>query len=125
MSAFKTGKLIVVTLWAPDVPKILHFYRNVLGLELLPHHEKQPAFIVGNDVHMMIRKGTPVPAQDSTPFPMIAFQVADLDEAVQHLQAHGVKLATEIVINPSARYVMFRDPAGNLIEIAQLSSGAH
>jgi hypothetical protein len=31
----------------------------------------------------------------------------------------------EIVANPSARYVMFRDPAGNLLEIAELFSQEH
>ena len=38
MSAFKTGNLIVITLWAPDIPKMVHFYRDVLGLDLLLDH---------------------------------------------------------------------------------------
>jgi catechol 2,3-dioxygenase-like lactoylglutathione lyase family enzyme len=125
MSTFKTGKLIVVTLWAPDIIETVHFYRDVLGLDLLPHNEKQPIFSVGEGVHMMIRKGTPLPAEDATPFPVAAFQVLNLDEAIEHLQAQGVKMAGEIVTNPSARYIMFRDPAGNLLEIAELFAGVH
>lgn len=125
MSNFKTGKLIVVTLWAPDVSEILHFYGNILGLDLLPHHEKQPAFVVGDGVHLMIRKGTPIPIEDTVTFPIVAFQVDDLNEAIQHLQIHGVELTTKIITNPSTSYVMFRDPAGNLLEIAELSTGTH
>jgi len=125
MSAFKVGKLIVVTLWAPDIAEIVHFYRDILGLNLLPHHEKQPVFSVGEGTHMMIREGKPLPVEDATPFPVVAFQVANLDQAIEHLQAHGVKMAGEIVTNPSARYIMFHDPAGNLLEIAELSRGAH
>jgi catechol 2,3-dioxygenase-like lactoylglutathione lyase family enzyme len=125
MSSFRTGKLFVVTLWAPDIPQILHFYRDVLGLDLLPHHEGQPAFTVGDGVHLTVRKGTPLPPQDATPFQVIAFQVPDLDEAIHHLRAHGVKMEGEIVANPSIRYVMFRDPAGNLLEIAELHSWKH
>ena len=125
MSAFKTGKLIVVSLWAMDIPKIMHFYRDVLGLDLLPHHGKQPVFSVGEGIHMMIRAGKPLPAEDAAPFPVVAFQVANLDQAIEHLQAHGVQMAGEIVTNPSARYIMFSDPAGNLIEIAELFSRAH
>ena len=125
MSTFKTGNLFVVTLWAPNIPESLHFYRDVLGLDLLPHHEGQPAFTVGDGIHLAIRKGTPVPAEDSVPFPVIAFQVTDLDQAIQHLQTHGVKMAGDVVIKPSARYIMFHDPAGNLLEIAELSNQAH
>ena len=125
MTAFKAGKLIVVTLWAPDIPEIVHFYRNVFGLDLLPHHGEHPAFTVGDGIHLTIRKGTPVPPQDATPFPMIAFQVPNLDEAIHHLQAHGVEMEGEVIANPSVRYVMFRDPAGNLLEIAELHSWEH
>jgi catechol 2,3-dioxygenase-like lactoylglutathione lyase family enzyme len=121
----KIGKLFVVTLWTPDIPESLHFYRDILGLDLLPHHEGQPALMVGDGVHLAIRKGTPVPAEDSVPFPVIAFQVTDLDQAVQHLQAHGVELVGDIVTNPGVRYCMFHDPAGNLLEIAELSNQAH
>ena len=122
MSTFKTGKLFVVTLWAPNIPESLHFYRDVLGLDLLPHHEGQPAFAVGDGIHLIIRKGTPVPAENANPFPVIAFQVANLDLAIQHLQAHGVKMVGDIIIKPSTRYCMFHDPAGNLLEIAELSN---
>ena len=122
MSTFKTGKLFVVTLWAPNIPESLHFYRDVLGLDLLPHHEGQPAFTVGDGIHLTIRKGTPVPVENDSPFPVVAFQVANLDDAIQHLHAHGIKMAGDIINKLSTRYCMFHDPAGNLLEIAELSN---
>jgi catechol 2,3-dioxygenase-like lactoylglutathione lyase family enzyme len=125
MSAFKVEKLFVVTLWAPDIPESLHFYREVLGLEWLPHHEGQPAFVVGDGIHLTLRKGKPVPAENALPFPVIAFQVADLDQALQHLKANGVKMAGDIVTKSGVRYCTFYDPAGNLIEIAEVSSEPH
>jgi hypothetical protein len=48
-----------------------------------------------------------------------------LDQAIQHLQAHGVKMAGDVVTKPSARYIMFYDPAGNLLEIAELLNQVH
>lgn len=69
MPPFKTGKLFVVTLWAPDIPEILNFYSDILGLDLLPHHKGEPAFMVGDGIHLTIRKGTPVPAEDAILFP--------------------------------------------------------
>jgi catechol 2,3-dioxygenase-like lactoylglutathione lyase family enzyme len=71
MSTLKIGKLFVITLWAPDISEGLHFYHDVLGLDLLSHHEGQHTFTVGDGIHLAICKGAPVPAEDSVPFPVI------------------------------------------------------
>ncbi len=36
--------LAVVTLWAEDVAQTAHFYRDVIGLRMLPHHGDRPHF---------------------------------------------------------------------------------
>jgi catechol 2,3-dioxygenase-like lactoylglutathione lyase family enzyme len=125
MTTFKAGNLFLVTAWAVDVPKSLHFYRDILGLDLLPHHGNHPVFTVGDDLHLIIRKGTPVAVLDAEPFPVIAFQVADLHQAIQQLQANDVKLSGDILTKPGVRYIMFYDPAGNLLEIAEFSNQIH
>ena len=119
--------LAVVTLWAEDVPTTAHFYRDVIGLDLLPHHGHRPAFDLGYGAHLVILRGRPVPAEDSELplFPLIALAVQDLDRAVDHLEAHGVELLSGIRAGRDARWVVFRDPAGNLIELAQLDQPAH
>ena len=77
------ARLAVVTLWAEDVAAAAHFYRDVIGLRLLPHHGDRPHFDLGG-VYLTILKGRPQPVQDSTPdrFPIVAFAVDDLDAAV-------------------------------------------
>lgn len=125
MTAFKPKQLIVVTLWAEDIPTTVHFYRDMIGLELLAHQGAQPTFIVGEGMHLLIKEGKPLPALGAEPFPVIAFEVDDLDEAFVHLEALGINFASEIISNPGARYILFHDPAGNLIELAQLASGVH
>jgi catechol 2,3-dioxygenase-like lactoylglutathione lyase family enzyme len=109
----------VICLWAEDVLKAAHFYKDVLGLELLPyHHGGRPHFKVDN-AYLTILKGKPQPAEDPDPdrFPLFAFRVRDLDEAVERLQAHGVELPWGIEGHDDSRWVMFHDPAGNLIEL--------
>ena len=109
----------VICLWADDVQKTAHFYKDVLGLELLPnHHAGRPHFKVGG-VYLTILKGKPHPAEDADPsrFPLFAFRVNDLDEAVGRLQAHGVDLPWGVEEGGGSRWVMFHDPAGNLIEL--------
>lgn len=119
MPAYTPNQVVVLSLWAEDVPATAHFYKDVLGLELLHHHHgDRPHFKVGS-TYLTILKGKPVPAQDSDParFPLFALGVADLDAAVERLKAHGVELPWGIEEGQGTRWVMFYDPAGNLIEL--------
>jgi catechol 2,3-dioxygenase-like lactoylglutathione lyase family enzyme len=111
--------IAVITIWAEDVPKTAHFYRDVLGLELLPiHHAGRPHFKVGG-AYLTVLKGTPQPAENPEPirFPIFAFRVSNLDQAVARLEAHGVDLPWGVEEQGESRWVMFHDPAGNLIEL--------
>ncbi len=114
------NKLAVVSIWAEDVPAAAYFYRDVLELRLLNHHGDRPHFDL-DGVYLTILKGRPTPAQDAVParFPLVAFAVDDLDSAIARLRAHGVELPWGIEKEETSRWVMFRDPAGNLVELAQ------
>jgi catechol 2,3-dioxygenase-like lactoylglutathione lyase family enzyme len=118
-------KLAVVSLWAEDVPATAHFYRDVIGLRRLAHHGDRPHFDL-DGVYLVILKGRPVPAQDSLPsrFPVVAFAVDDLDAAVDRLRAHQVDLPWGIAEDTDARWTMFHDPAGNLIELVDFKHTA-
>ena len=50
---------------------------------------------------------------------MVAFSVPDLEAAVKKLQFHEVDLPWGVEINATERWVMFHDPAGNLIELVE------
>jgi catechol 2,3-dioxygenase-like lactoylglutathione lyase family enzyme len=129
MSTSKPDRIAVVGLWAEDIATAAHFYKDVVGLQLLPHlsqydKHKRPHFDLSGTL-LVILKGKPVPAQDAepSPFPLMAFAVDDLDPAIERLRAHHVELPWGIEENADARWVMFHDPAGNLIELVQ--SGPH
>jgi catechol 2,3-dioxygenase-like lactoylglutathione lyase family enzyme len=120
-SHFQAGRLVIFGLRAEDVPTAVHFYQDVIGLRLLPHHDHPPAFDLGGGTYLAIVKGPPAPEQEAgePPFPVVTFAVEDLDRAVQHLQAHNVELSADVVAGKQERWVMFRDPAGNLVEFVQ------
>lgn len=113
------ARIAVVSLWAEDVPTTAHFYRDVVGLRLLPHHGDRPHFDVGG-VYLTILQGKPRAAEDSVParFPLVAFAVEDLEAAIARLRAHRIELPWGVEEDAGARWVMFHDPAGNLVEIA-------
>jgi catechol 2,3-dioxygenase-like lactoylglutathione lyase family enzyme len=112
-------KFAVIALWAEDVVGCLHFYQDVLGLTLSAEHGPQPHFQV-DGVYLVIRKGIPRPASNADRFPLFALAVDQLDEMVPRLAAHDVALPWGVEGNANARWVMFHDPAGNLIELVQL-----
>ena len=123
MHAYQPSRLVVASLRAEDVPAVAHFYRDVIGLRLMPGHGQWPAFALENGVHLVIVQGQMSASRDegAARFPVIALSVPDLDEAVERLQVHGVELPWGGESNQGAEWVMFYDPAGNLIELAQLS----
>ena len=124
MSLSRPKHIAVVSLWAEDVEAAAHFYRDVIGLRLLPHHShhsERPHFDLSG-TYLTILKGRPVPAQDAEPshFPLVAFTVDNLESAIERLQAHHVELRGDVKEGKDSRWVMFHDPAGNLIELVQL-----
>ena len=110
----------VITLWAENVPAVAHFYRDALDLPWLHHHADRVHFDVGG-VYLAILPGKPSAQEDprSPRFPVVAFKVKDLDEALRRLQDQKVDTPWGVEENEEARWVMFYDPAGNLLELVQ------
>ena len=113
-------KLFVLTLWADDVTQTAHFYRDVIGLPLIMHHDR-PHFNLGG-VYLTILQGKAV-VESVRRFPCVAFSVDDLDATIQHLKTHQVDLPFGVEEDEETRWVMFHDPAGNLIELAEITKG--
>jgi catechol 2,3-dioxygenase-like lactoylglutathione lyase family enzyme len=115
-------RLAVIRIWAEDVALEAHFYRDVLGLKLLPHHGGRPHFDLGG-YYLVILQRKPCPAQslDSDRFPLVAFAVDDLNEAIDSLQKHQVVMPWGEESDEASRWVMFYDPAGNLIELVEFT----
>jgi len=127
LSPFKPEQLAVVSLWAEDVHASVHFYRHVVGLPLLPHHDHPPAFELGPGQYLAIVEGQPAFAHEpgGSGFPILAFAVRDLEEAVQHLHCHDIELVQGVERGASERWVRLHDPAGNLIELVQFDRPPH
>lgn len=118
-------KVAVVTVWASPAhfDKTAAFYKDQLEL---------PVIMEGKDQYILNADGTFVvimPGEQAPPknpakrWPQFALTVASLDESVNKLRSAGVALPYGIETfggeKPTSRYVMFHDPAGNLIELVE------
>jgi len=119
-------KLAVVTLWAEDVDRTADFYRNVLGLPLLTVDRGWPHFDLGG-AYLVILPGQPHKLEDTTRsrFPVLAFAVDDLDQIIHQLKSEGVEMPWGVEEDTDSRWVMFKDPGGNLFEIAKFGNKHH
>jgi len=112
--------LAVISLWAEDVPAAAHFYRDVIGLKLLPHHAGDHIHFDPDGCVLAIIPGRPALRPDPEPrFPVVAFSVSDLEPAVENLRLHEVIMPWGVEKNDSGWWVMFHDPAGNLVELVE------
>jgi catechol-2,3-dioxygenase len=127
MTHFRPKYVAVFSLWAEDVSTAAHFYRDVVGLCSLAHHNHRPAFDLGDGSYLVIIKGQPIPTRNSEPphFPLIAFAVEDLERSIEHLGVHEVELPWGVETGENSCWVKFRDPAGNLIEFVQFNRPTH
>jgi catechol 2,3-dioxygenase-like lactoylglutathione lyase family enzyme len=113
-------QISVISLWAENVPVAVHFYRDVVGLPLLAHFESDhPHFDLGGPILTIIRGRPASPADPEPRFPLVAFSIPDLDAALERLRIHAVDLPWGVESNAGSRWVMFRDPQGNLIELVE------
>ena len=119
----------VISLYSDDLEKTVHFYKNIVGLYLVSSGsgaggEQRPHFRLG-DTYLVFLKGQPQPALTDKParFPALAIAVDDIEGALARLKANQVELPWGLEADARARWVMFHDPSGNLIELVQSARG--
>ena len=71
-------------------------------------------------IYLVIIAGFPaLPRADEARFPMVTFSVPNLEIACEKLRAGKVEIPWGIESDRSGRWVMFHDPAANLVELVQ------
>ena len=119
------NQVAVVTIWTEvgSVEATADFYEDVLGLRLVGSAPGQ-SILDTDGTFLVVMEGRLEEAKDTRRrWPMFALTVADLDASIEALRQANVELPWGVeefgAPEPSSRYVMFRDPAGNLIELVE------
>ena len=115
-----------IVLTVTDVEQTIRFYSDVLGMQEIRHDNDRAALAFGKqkiNLHPAVNDITP---RASTPtagaIDICLISGLPIDEVVSHLQRHGVSIEAGPIERQGALGMMisvyFRDPDGNLIEIA-------
>jgi predicted enzyme related to lactoylglutathione lyase len=103
--------------WTKDMDRSVAFYRDVLGLALRTRMgEDWTEFeVAGTTVALHGTREGHAPPQDGA---TIVFEVDDLEGTMTSLRAKDVAFEGEVNEVPGyGRFVSFRDPDGNLLQI--------
>lgn len=118
-------ELLEAALYAEDLDAAERFYVDVIGLDVVSRFEEAVAFASGGSVLLIFdprrtaAPGRSVPPHGARGRGHIAFAVPteDLSEWRQRLAQCGVEIESEVTWRVG-RSLYFRDPAGNLVELA-------
>ncbi len=123
----KLGPLLEAALYAGDLSAAEEFYHGVLGLEVVSRMEGRGiTFRCGAAVLLVFdpaRTRIPdagVPTHGASGEGHVAFATdeTELEDWRGHLLARGVAIESEVKWSDGSRSIYFRDPAGNVVELA-------
>ena len=120
--------LLHVAIIASDYPRSKHFYTEVLGLPVIAevYREARDSWKLdlrlADDMQIELFSFPAPPPRVSRPeacgLRHLALRVADIEEAVRHLQQHGVEVeAIRVDEYTGKRFTFFADPDGLPLEL--------
>ncbi len=121
------GQLSEAAIYTSDLEAAERFYHGVLGLEVISRMDGRGlAFRCGATVLLVFdpaRTRIPdagVPTHGATGEGHIAFAIdeSELDPWRHHLRESGIAIEAEVNWPTGGRSLYFRDPAGNVVELA-------
>jgi len=126
MTVMRPVRIFETVLYAEDLAAAERFYRDAVGLEVIGHGELAVVFRCGGGVLLIFdpRKsgasGRDVPSHGTSGAGHIAFAVkpGELDAWREQLRSAGVSIEQEVDWDEGGRSLYFRDPAGNIVELA-------
>jgi len=125
MGSPRLTRVLETVLYYTDQERAERFYRDVMGMRLLDREDRRSLFFrAGDSVFLLFdavesARGGTLPSHGATGPVHTCFQVPEEDYEAwrEHLGAMGVSLLHEARW-PRGRSFYFRDPDGNLLEIA-------
>ncbi len=120
------SRIFETVLYAEDLTAAERFYHEALGLEVIERNNLTVVFRCGGGVLLIfdLRKSAApdrdVPSHGTTGVGHIAFAAKpeDLDAWREQLRQAGVPIEREVDWDEGGHSIYFRDPAGNVVELA-------
>ena len=113
-------------LLSTDMAASRHFYRDILGLELLSEIEERLVFGCGDGTRLLISRSTVGTSDTQT---QVAWRVPDISAALADLRARGIRIDEYTAPDPVTTdgiadmghswAAWFVDPSGNVLSVIE------
>jgi catechol-2,3-dioxygenase len=122
----RPSRIFETVLYAEDLAAVEQFYRDAVGLEVIGRGDQAVVFRCGGGVLLIFdpRKsraiGRDVPSHGTSGVGHVAFATKpeDLVAWRKQLGEAGISIELEMDWEEGGRSIYFRDPAGNVVELA-------
>ena len=122
----RASRIFETVLYAEDLSAAERFYHEALGLEVIKRNELFVVFRCGAGVLLIFdprrssEPGREVPSHGASGVGHIAFAAKpqDLERWKEQLHGAGIAVEREVDWLEGGRSIYFRDPAGNVVELA-------
>lgn len=129
----RPGGILESALYVTDLVAAEHFYREILGMEVIRKAEGRHVFFRCGDGILLLfdPAATERPPQPGSPLPVpphgargpghLCFraEAAEIDRWKTHLETLGIGIDADFEWPGGGRSIYFRDPSGNSIEFAE------
>lgn len=123
-------RALLINVYVSDLDYAMKWYQESLGFKLSNDHYNYPVaidLVHNSEIRLLLHKAEK-PAnieisEDSAT--VITFQVDDIREKIKEFKRKGIEfLHDEPQFFPLGEWIAFKDPFGNILELAELKSGA-
>jgi lactoylglutathione lyase len=122
------GKISAIILLVADAPKLISFYRDVIGMQVKQESEDWIELSTkgGSTVLALYpKKDNKTPSSvkeglDGSRSMLMGFNVSDLDSVCKELDKKGVRFFKKPAEESFGKHAIIEDPEGNLISIAEM-----
>ena len=119
----KTNGIIWAGLHVEDMEREVAFFRDILSMPVLGRGDGWAHLDAGGGTLFELFEGGKASSDVKRPQEQpleVGFRVGNLDRAIAELRDKAVQFVGEIGQGDSARWIHFRDPEGNNLEIKEV-----
>jgi predicted enzyme related to lactoylglutathione lyase len=112
-------RFVAVSLYAPDLAKVVPFYTEQLGFQVEEQHGDEQVQLAHEGLSVVLCKGPKAPEAAYPSGAVLGLAVDDVAKKLAQLKPHTKLIHDKPQPFPVGLFAAVRDPAGNVIELLQ------